>query len=166
MWWWVGGFHILGPRGLADLRPAFDADGLKATDWAALKATMFWPVLAYGLALLLQGAVLAAWPRQGRLHGLVEILSGAALFALVVWLWNAPALAPSVQVGSVAEFFSRIVWAFSQGPPFPLPAMITLALVAFGFGAVCRMVQGVVDTLLPCRWRRYERPIDGQAAHS
>jgi hypothetical protein len=44
--------------------------------------------------------------------------------------------------------------------------MITLALVAFGFGSVCRMVQGLVDTLLPYRWRRYERPIDGQAAHS
>jgi hypothetical protein len=162
--WWVGGFRILGPRGLADLSPAFDAGALAATDWGALKATLFWPVLAYIGALFLHGAVLVTWPRQGRLHGLMEILTGAALFALVVWLWNAPALAPSVQVGSVAEFFGRAVWAFSLGPPFPLPAMITVALVAFGFGAVCRMVQGLVDTLLPCRWRRPEAPLNRQAA--
>ena len=162
--WWIGGFRILGPRGLADLSPAFDPGTLAATDWGALKAAMFWPVLAYVGSLLLQGVVLVTWPRQGRLHGLMEILTGAALFALVVWLWNAPPLAPSVQVGSVAEFFGRAVWAFSNGPPFPLPAMITVALVAFGFGAVCRMVQGLVDTLLPCRWRRFDAPINGRTA--
>jgi hypothetical protein len=166
MWWWIGGFHILGPRGLADLRPAFDPGPLASADWGALKAAVFWPVLAYGLAILLQGAVLAAWPRQVRVHGLVRILTGAALLSLVVWLWNAPPLAPSVQAGSAAEFVSRTIWAFSLGPPFPLPAAIALVLVFAGFGAVCGMVQGLVDALLPCRWGRRGAPMGGQAASS
>jgi hypothetical protein len=164
IWWWIGGFHLLGPRGLADLRPAFDPGPLAAADWRALKAAVYWPVLAYGLALLMQGAVLATWPRQVRLHGLVRILTGVALLSLVVWLWNAPPLAPSIQVGSAAEFVTRTILAVSLGPPFPLPAVIAVVLVFVGFGAVCGIVQGLVDTLLGCRWRRYERPINGQAA--
>jgi hypothetical protein len=151
--WWIGGFHILGPRGLQDLRSVFDPGPLAATDWRALKAALFWPVLAYVMALLAQGAILTALPRQLRLHGLLDIFTGAAFLALVSWMWNAPALAPSVQVGSVAEFFVRTVWAFAAGPPFPLPAIIMVVLVFTGFGAVCRMIQGLFQVILPCGWR-------------
>ena len=150
--WWIGGFRILGPHGLADLKPVFDPGALAATDWSALKAALFWPVFVYILAMMLQGAVLTAWPRQARLHGLMELVMGAALLALTAWVWNVPALA-SVQVDSVAGFVVRMVQAFDHGPPFPLPAILTAFLVATGFGAVCRMVQGLFAALFPggCR---------------
>jgi hypothetical protein len=149
--WWIGGFHILGPRGLADLRPVFDPGPLASTDWSALKAALFLPVLGYIFAIMAQGAVLTAWPRQVRLHGLMDVFTGAALLALVAWVWNMPALA-SVQVDSVAGFVVRMVQAFDHGPPFPLPAILTAFLVASGFGAVCRMIGGLFEALFPrCR---------------
>ena len=150
--WWIGGFRILGPHGVADLRPVFDPGPLAATDWSALKTALFWPVLGYILAMMAQGAVLTAWPRQNRLHGLMELVMGAALLALTAWVWNVPALA-SVQADSVAGFVVRMVQAFGHGPPFPLPAILTAFLVATGFGAICRMVQGLFEALFPggCR---------------
>ena len=131
----------------------FDPGSLAAVDWSALKAAVFWPVLAYVLALMVQGAVLAAWPRLIRLHGLLDVLSGAALLVLVIWLWNVPALAPSVQVDSVAGFVARMVQGFGHGPPFLLPAVFTAGLIFTGFGAVCRMIQGLFKALLPGGWR-------------
>jgi hypothetical protein len=145
--WWIGGFHILGPRGLNDVRPVFDPGPLAATDWGALKAALFLPVLAYIFAMMAHGAILTAWPRQIRLHGLMDVVTGAALLALVAWVWNLPALA-SVQVDSVAEFIVRMVQGFAHGPPFLLSAFITASLAATGFGAVCRMIQGLFEALL------------------
>jgi hypothetical protein len=152
--WWIGWLHILGPRGFADLRGVFDPGPLAATDWSAVKAALFWPVLAYILAMAVQGAVLAAWPDFFRLHGLMDIVMGAALFVLVAWVWNAPALAPSVQVDSVAGFVVRMVQAFTHGPPFSVPAILTAFLVGAGFGAICRMIQGLFQALFPGGCRR------------
>jgi len=151
--WWIGWLHVLGPRGFADLDGVFDPGALANTDWSALRAAVFLPVLSYILALMLQGAVLAAWPDMVRLHGLLDIVMGAALFVLVAWLWNAPALAPSVQVDSAAGFIVRMVDAFDHGPPFSVPAILTALLVCAGFGAICRMIQGLFEALLPGGWR-------------
>lgn len=164
MMWWVGGLRILGPHGLADLRPAFDPQGLAAADWGALKAAVFWPVLAYVLALLAQGVVLVAWPRQLRLHGVMDIGAGFALAALVAWLWNAPVLASSVQVDSVAGFVARTVSTFAYGPPFPLPGVLTLALVCAAFGAAGRVIRGLFQAVLPGGWREDAPPFGGRAA--
>jgi hypothetical protein len=162
--WWIGWLHILGPHGFADLRGVFDPGPLASTDWSALKAALFWPVLGCILAMAVQGAVMAAWPRLLRLHGLLDIVMGAALFVLVVWLWNAPALAPSVQVDSVAGFVVRMVEGFGHGPPFSVPAILTAGLVINGFGAIWRMIQGLFEALLPggCGLR-VRRPADEQA---
>jgi hypothetical protein len=163
--WWSGGLRVLGPEGLAELRPAFDPGALASTDWTALKADLYGPVLAYILAMLAQGAVLAAWPQQVRLHGLMDMVMGAALLVLALWLWNAPALAPSVQVDSVAGFVGRMIRAFAHGPPFPLPAVLTGVLVFAGFGAVCRMIQGLFEALLPGGRRTPEPPpVGGRTA--
>jgi hypothetical protein len=153
--WWIGWLHILGSRGFADLKGVFDPGALAATDWSALRAALFWPVLAYILAMAVQGAVMAAWPHLVRVHGLMELIMGAALLTLVIWLWNAPALAPSVQVDSVAGFFVRMAQGFGHGPPFLVPAILTAGLVFTGFGAICRMFQGLFEALLPggCRVR-------------
>jgi hypothetical protein len=160
--WWIGFFHILGPRGFADLRPVFDPGPLASTDWGALKTALFLPVLGYIFAIMAQGAVLTAWPRQVRLHGLMDVVTGAALLGLVAWVWNLPALA-SIQVDSVAEFVVRMVQAFDHGPPFPLPAVLTAFLVATGFGAVCRMIQGLFAALFPCA-RRSAAPVGERMA--
>lgn len=163
--WWIGWLHILGPRGFADLGEVFDPGPLASTDWSALQAALFLPVLGYILALMLQGAVLAAWPHLVRLHGLLDIVMGAALFVLVAWLWNAPALAPSVQVDSVAGFVVRMAEGFGHGPPFPVPAILTAGLVFAGFGAICRMIQGLFEALLPGGWRGpAPRPVGGRPA--
>jgi len=162
--WWIGWLHILGSRGFADLGEVFDPGPLAATDWSALKAALFWPVLAYILAMAAQGAVLAAWPRLQRLHGLMDVVMGAVLFALVAWLWNVSALAPSVQVDSVAGFVARMVDGFGHGPPFSVPAMLTAFLVAAGFGAICRMIQGLFEALLPGGWRAASAPVGGRTA--
>jgi hypothetical protein len=163
--WWIGWLHILGPRGFADLRGVFDPGALAATDWSALRAALFWPVLAYILAMAAQGAVLTAWPHQLRLHGVMDIVMGAALFVLVAWLWNAPALAPSVQVDSVAGFFVRMLQGFGHGLPFLVPAILTAGLVFTGFGAICRMIQGLFEALLPGGWRvPRARPVGGRTA--
>ena len=161
--WWIGGFHILGPRGFADLGQVFDPGPLASTNWSALKGALFFPVLGYILAMMAQGAVLTAWPRQVRVHGLMDIVIGAALFVLTAWVWNIPALA-SVQVDSVASFFVRMVQAFAHGPPFPVPAILTAFLVATGFGAICRMVQGLFEALFPSGCRASAAPPIGERA--
>ena len=159
--WWVGAFHILGPRGLADLSPVFDPGPLAATDWSAVKMMLFLPVVGYIMAMLAQGAILTAFPQQVRLHGLMDVVTGAALLALVAWVWNLPALA-SVQVDSVAEFVVRLIQAFDHGPPFPLPAVLMAFLIFTGFGAVCRMIGGLFGTLFPCV-QRSQAPIGAKA---
>jgi hypothetical protein len=78
-------------------------------------------------------------------------------------MWNLPALA-SVQVDSVAGFFVRMVQAFAHGPPFPMPAVLTAFLVVTGFGAVCRMIQGLFEALFPCVSRAQAPPIGERAA--
>jgi hypothetical protein len=94
----------------------------------------------------------------------MDVVMGAVLFALVAWLWNVSALAPSVQVDSVAGFVARMVDGFGHGPPFSVPAMLTAFLVAAGFGAICRMIQGLFEALLPGGWRAASAPVGGRTA--
>lgn len=167
--WWIGGMHIFGRHGPSDLRGSgIDPGPLAGADWSQLKAALYWPVLAFMLATMAKGAILFAWPRQLRLHGLLDVLSGAALLALVAWLWNAPPLAPSVQVDSVEDFALRMAGGFFHGPPYPLPAILTFLLVATGFGAVCRIVQGLLEALMPGRYWAdpAAAPVDGRSAQS
>jgi len=99
------------------------------------------------------GVVLMLWPRQVRLHGLLDLVMGAAMLVLVVWLWNAPALA-SVQADSLASFIVRLADGFGHGPPFFLPAVLMAGLAFTGFGAICRMIQGLFQALFPgAVWR-------------
>jgi hypothetical protein len=160
LFWWIGGFHILGRHDHAYLHGSgIDPGALAAADWSQLKAALYWPVLALILAMMAKGAILFVWPRQLRLHGLLDVLSGSALLTLVVWLWNSPPLAPSVQVESVEDFVLLVTGAFGHGPPYALPAMVTLILVATGFAAVCRIVQGLLDALFPGRYWAEPAPV-------
>jgi hypothetical protein len=165
IFWWIGGFHIFGRHGANLHGSGIDPGPLGVADWSQLKAAIYWPVMAFMLLIMAKGAILFASPRQLRLHGLLDILSGSALLALVVWLWNAPPLAPGVQVDSVEDFIARMTSAFDHGPPFALTAIVTAILVATGFGAVCRIVQGLLETLFPGRyWAEPAPPYNGQGA--
>ena len=157
--WWLGGLRILGAHGVADLRGmGIDPGPLAGADWGAVKAALFGAVLAYVLMTVAQGAMLVAWPRSLRLHGVLDMLTGAALLALVAWLWNAAPLAPAVQVDSLADFGAHMAGAFDHGPPFGLPAILTLLLAFTAFGAACRIVAGLFQTLLPSTGRADSAP--------
>ena len=167
--WWIGGFHVFGRHDHGDLHASgIDPGPLAVADWSQLKAVLYWPVLALMLAMMAKGAILFAWPRQVRLHGLLDVLSGSALLALVGWLWNAPPLAPIVQVDSVEGFVVSMTGAFGHGPPYPLAAIATFLLVATGIGAVCRIVQGLLEALMPGRYWAdpAAAPFDGRSAQS
>lgn len=167
VFWWSGGMHIFGPHNAVDFRDTgIDPGPLAAANWQALRDALYWPVLAFFVAIMAKGAALFTWPNQPRLHGVLDVLSGSVLLALVWWLWNTPPLAPSVQVDSVEGFFLRMTSAFSHGPPYPLTAIATAVLVATGFGAVVRIVQGVLETLIPGRYwsEPAPPPINGERA--
>jgi hypothetical protein len=167
--WWIGGFHVFGRHDHSDLRGSgIDPGPLAVADWSQLKAVLYWPVLALMLAMMVKGAILFAWPRQQRLHGLLDVLTGSALLALVAWLWNAPPLAPVVQVDSVEGFIVSMTNAFGDGPPYPLTAIATFLLVATGIGAVCRIVRGLLEALMPGRsWAGpAAASFDGRSAQS
>jgi hypothetical protein len=141
--WWTG---VL-PLGL----------GLDATDWAALdldpgdlakvnwmglRALLFWPVLAYATAFLLQGAVLIAYPYAVRLVGLIETARGAALLAFVAWIWTASPLTSAVRVDNVADFVQRMAM-FGRSPPLPLEPIATIVVVSVGFSALGLLGRGL-----------------------
>jgi hypothetical protein len=164
--WWIGGLHIFGRHDHSALQGSgIDPGPLAVADWSQLKAVLYWPVLAFLLMLMAKGAILFALPRQVRLHGLLDVLSGSTLLVLVAWLWNTPPLAPIVQVDSLEDFIVRMTSAFGHGPPFALTAIVTAALVLTGFGAVCRIVQGLLEALMPGRyWAEPAPPYNGQGA--
>lgn len=169
VFWWTGGFHIFGPHYAGDLQDSgIDPGPWAGASWSQLHAALYWPVLGLMLVMMAKGAILFAWPRQLRLHGLLDVLTGSATLALVAWLWNAPPLAPSVQVDSLEGFVARMAGAFGHGPPYPLTAIATFLLVATGFGALCRIVQGLLETLFPGRYwaEPAAAPFDGRSAQS
>lgn len=142
--WWTGLLQVPIARSSAELLSlGVDLGPLATVDWSALKAALFWPVVAYCAALIVQGAVLLLRPRQVRVQGLFDVLIAGSVLALTAWLWTASPIAGAVQVGSFAEFAQRMREAFSYGPPFPLAPLLTLVLLVTGFGAACRMMRGV-----------------------
>jgi len=64
----------------------------------------------------------------------------------------------------VAGFAARMVDGFGHGPPFSVPAILTAFLVAAGFGAICRMIQGLFEALLPSCRIPGARPVGGRTA--
>jgi hypothetical protein len=148
--WWTGMLHFVVIGNLADLRDlGMEPGPLMAMDWASLRAAIFWPVLAYAVMLMLQGAGLIAWPDRTRLHGLWDIAIGATVLATTAWLWTASSLAAATEVDSVAAFARLMKTTLDHGLPFPLGAVLTFCLAANAFGAVCRIARGLWQLLLP-----------------
>ncbi|HZZ67348.1 MAG TPA: hypothetical protein VFE18_04165 [Phenylobacterium sp.] len=141
--WWTG----VMPLGLG-LQPsdwaALDVDpgAFAKADWVALRAMLFWPVLAYATVVILQGAFMLAHPWAVRLQGLLEAVRGAALLGFCVWLWTISPLAPAIGVASGRAFFLRMDM-FGQTPPLPLEPIATIVVLSFGFAACGLIFRGL-----------------------
>ena len=147
--WWIGALHIALAVDVHELRAAgLDADGL-AIDWAALKTALFLPVLVYGLAIVGQGVVILARPREIALHGLLDLAIGAGELALAVWIWTVSILSPAIRVDSIAAFVARARGVVHHGAPLELAPLLMIGVVLAMVIALGRMARGVWEV---ARW--------------
>jgi hypothetical protein len=141
--WWTGVLRLGVVGNLADLGALGLAPGsLAEVDWPALEAMMFWPVLAFGGAIIAQGVLMLIRPGARRLCGLFDLVIGAATVAAVGWLSLASPLAFAVRVDSLTELAVRLQRAFVDGPPVALAPLVSLTLVMTAFGGLLQMIRG------------------------
>ena len=144
--WWISllRYHLGVAPG--DLRAAgFEPDGLATVNWDSLRATLFWPFLAYGLGIILRGVFQLAHPWAVRLQGFLEASSGAAVAAFGVWLWNASPLSASIRVDGFYELAERL--AMFGEHMVPLAPLATIAVAALIVGGLSVMMHGLWDML-------------------
>ena len=146
--WWVGilsfGLRPL-PVDYASLH--VDPGALAAIDWPALKAAVYWPVLAWFAALILSGVVILAWPRSVRMRGVLDMAIGLSVLGLAGWVWTASPVADVVRVDNADHLFQRIGAFFAQPLPIPLELAATVFLILFAFGGACRALGGLWELL-------------------
>ncbi len=150
--WWIGAlrFGVVGRVG--ELRElGLDPGPLEAVDWAGLRLMLFWPVLGYGLAVVLFGAVILARPRAQWLHGLLDIAIGAAVIAFACWLWTASPLAAAIQVDSLADLAVRLKRAALLSPPLSLAPFVSLAVGITALGGLGQILRGLWRLAAPAR---------------
>jgi len=138
--WWVGltRFDIGVSAGELQAQ-GLDAGGLDAVNWEGLKASLFWPVLAFGVWTILRGGVHLAHPWAVRLQGLMDAVSGAAVAAFGVWLWNASPLSPAIRVTGVGELFARFTPFESHAVPLaPMATILVATIVIAGLSGLLR----------------------------
>jgi hypothetical protein len=141
--WWTGVLPLglgLAPSDWAALD--LDPGAFAKADWVALRAMLFWPVLAYATVFILQGAFMLAHPWAVRLQGLLEAVRGFALLGFCIWLWTISPLAPAIGVASGRAFFLRMDM-FGQTPPLPLEPIATIVVLSFGFAACGLVFRGL-----------------------
>ena len=146
--WWVGVLSF----GLAPIPVDFaglhlDPGALATVDWPALKAVVYWPVLAYFAAVVLFGAAILAWPRGVRLRGVIDMAIGLSVIGLFSWVWISSPIADAVRVDSLPVFFQRM-HAFLLNPlPVPLELVATISLISFAFSGACQTIGGLWELL-------------------
>ncbi|MEO6341364.1 MAG: hypothetical protein ABIO39_15075 [Caulobacteraceae bacterium] len=146
--WWIGvlRFGVVGT--MDDLRElSLDPGPLQGVDWIALQQALFWPVLGYGVAVILQGVAMLMYPRAVWLRGLTNLVIGGGLLAICGWIWTASPLAAAVHVDSVTGLAIRVKDLFQHGSPRPLASVLTLMLACVAFSALCRVVRGLFQLL-------------------
>ena len=146
--WWVGVLSF-GLRPVPIDFAAFDVNpgAFAGLDYAAVKADLFWPVLAYFTAVIVFGVVVLVYPRGVRLRGVIDIAIGLAVLGLAAWAWTASPFAAAVQVHSGAELGQRLSDLVQHPVPVPLDSIATLFLVLFAFGGFCRALGGLWEVL-------------------
>lgn len=145
--WWTGvirfGLTAIDPASL----PVVDFGALAGVDWPALKAALYWPVVAYLGVVIAFGAAVLARPRAVRLRGVIDMAVGACILALVAWLWFVSPIASIVSVTSVEALTDRISALIAHPVPLPLPAIATLALLFTALGGAGRLLFGLWEAL-------------------
>jgi len=151
--WWIGVLNFGVARNAGELRTAgLDPGALAAVDWAAFKAMLFWPVLAYGAAIIASGALILARPRAVPLLGAYEVASGAATVAMMAWIWTLSPIAAAVRVDTAAQFITRME-SFSDGRSLALVPMVTCTVLGLTLGGVVSLVRGLARMAFPEPWR-------------
>jgi hypothetical protein len=144
--WWIGlaRYDLNASPGV--LRSAgFDPGDLAAVDWDALRATLFWPILAFGVAVICRGVVLAAHPWAVRLHGLLEAMTGGAVAAFGGWLWTSSPLSPAIRVDGFTELAFRL--SGSPAHVLPLAPLATVAVALLTISGLCGLFRGLWDLM-------------------
>ncbi|MGA9657698.1 MAG: hypothetical protein WBQ60_01160 [Asticcacaulis sp.] len=147
--WWIGVLSFgLAPIPVDYAALHIDPGALAHIDYPALKAALYWPVLVYFIGLGVFGATVLTYPRGVRLRGLIDLLIGLSVIGLAAWVWTISPIASVVQVASVAELFGRIQAFFAQPLPVPLELVVTVWLILFAFGGVCRVLGGLWEVVI------------------
>ncbi len=146
--WWTGAISFgLHPTPVDFAAMHIDPGALANVDYAAMKADVYWPVLAYYAALGLFGAAVLVYPRGIRLRGLLDIVIGLATLALALWVWTASPVAEIVRVDSAQALWERIGAFFAHPVPVPLELLATVFLICLAFGGFCRATGGLWEVL-------------------
>ena len=146
--WWVGLLNFgLTPIPVDYASLHVDPGALAHVDWLALKAAVYWPVVAWCIALILFGAVILTRPRSVRLRGVIDMVIGLAGLAIALWIWTASPVTDIVRVDSVQVLLQRLQAFFVQPLPVPLELAATVLLIMFAFSALCRAAGGLWELL-------------------
>ena len=144
--------------GADDLR-RFDISlgDLGTVRWSAFKGVIFWAVLGYLIALVVQGALLLAWPRTRRPQGALQAARGALLLGFCAWLNTASPLAATLGLGSFGDFTQRMAM-LAQSPPVPLAPIVTIFVVSLAVSGVLLLLRGLWDLATGGAGREPGRP--------
>jgi len=155
--WWVGALHF-GFTGLNDLRGmGIDPGPLAQIDLIHFKAVLFWPVLAY-LALVISRYLLVVVGALSTMaEGLFYVASGAALLALVTWIWRASPFGPFVRLDGLAAAVKLMDQHHSAD--VLLAPLLSVGLICTALGALGGIVHGL---WLVVRSPLGERDFDGR----
>ena len=146
--WWAGAISFgLTPIPVDYAGLHVDPGALAHVDWPALKAAVYWPVLAWFSALTLFGAAILTWPRGVRIRGVIDMVIGLAGMLIVLWIWTASPVANTVRVDTLPVLFQRIQVFFAAPLPIPLELAATILLILFAFSAFCRTLGGLWELL-------------------
>ena len=157
--WWLGvisfGLRALpidSPAALATMH--IDPGPLATADWPALKAALFWPMLAYFSVFIAMGIVVLSWPRAVRLRGLIDLALGCSVMAVMAWVWYASPLSPIIAVPDAQALMDKLK-AFTDHPnPVPVPVFATIFVLLTAFGGFCRAIGGLWEAITGLR--RYD----------
>jgi hypothetical protein len=151
--WWIGILSTGLNFGIDDLGRLDISPGAYETfRWSAFKAVIFWAVLAYMAAFVLQGALLLAQPGRQRLQGAIEAARGAMLLAFCAWLNTASPLAASLSVSGLADFGQRMTM-LAHSPPVPLEPIVVIFVLSLAMGGLFLFLRGLL-TLATGGWRQ------------
>lgn len=146
--WWVGVLSFgLRPIPVDYAGLHVDPGRLAEVDWPALKAALYWPVLAWLAATVLFGAAVLTWPRGVRLRGVIDMVIGLSVLGLAGWVWTASPIADAVRIDDVPTLFQRIQAFFAHPTPIPLELAVTVFLLLFAFGGACRALGGLWELI-------------------